>query len=176
MQFNNKGASLSGMDLSASSAARDGGQAAAPATGTARQPRVPHASGYRPDVDGLRAVAHNPGIAQAALDASIRRQYVGEPCHLASPQADVFCKADNGTASGVLLVVSGDSHAGAWLPVFAKIAYEHNLRLMLFSHPGCPPLLAKRRSDGAQSGEFCAHLGLAAQRAILFEHEIAGLL
>lgn len=113
--------------------------------------------------DGLpsRAVAHNPGITQATLDASIRDRYIGEPCHLASRQADTFCKAYNASAGGAPLVVWGDSHAGAWLPVFAKIAYEHHLRLMLFSHPGCPPLLATRRSDGAESGEFCARLGLA---------------
>jgi peptidoglycan/LPS O-acetylase OafA/YrhL len=116
---------------------------------------------YRADGLPSRAVAQNPGITQLALDASIRRQYAEDPCHLPLAQADTFCKAYNSTASGPLMVVWGDSHAGAWLPVFAKIAHERNLRLMVISHLGCPPLLDTRRSDGAESGQFCSRLGLA---------------
>jgi peptidoglycan/LPS O-acetylase OafA/YrhL len=116
---------------------------------------------YRADGLPSRAVAQTPGMTQLALDASLRHQYVEEPCHLPLAQADALCKAYNSTASGPLMVVWGDSHAGAWLPVFAKIAYERNLRLMVISHLGCPPLLDTRRSDGAESAQYCSRLGLA---------------
>ena len=108
-----------------------------------------------------RPVAQNAGIAQVALNLSLRHQVPEEPCHLANAQADSFCKAYNSAATGPLMVVWGDSHAGAWLPVFVAMAQERNYRLMLFSHLGCPPLLDTRRSDGAESGKFCSQLGLA---------------
>lgn len=108
-----------------------------------------------------RAAADNPGFAQYLQNDQMRHAIPSGPCHLAEPQAEKFCSAYNMSAAGKLMVVWGDSHAGAWLPVLQRIAVEHNMRLMAFVHVGCPPLLDTRRSDGAPGGRDCSRLGLA---------------
>jgi peptidoglycan/LPS O-acetylase OafA/YrhL len=115
--------------------------------------------------DGLpsRPVAQSPGQAQAMLDVSIRAQYPAEPCRLSNARIDAMCSAYNSKSTGKLMVVWGDSHAGAWMPVFFKLAHDRDLRVMVISHIGCPPLLQTRRSDGAESAKECPVLGLAEQ-------------
>jgi len=108
-----------------------------------------------------RAAADNPGFALYTQNEQMRLALQPEPCHLADPKAETFCTAYNTAATGKLMVVWGDSHGGAWLPVLRSIAVERNMRLMAFVHVGCPPLLDTRRSDGAQSGRDCSRLGLA---------------
>lgn len=108
-----------------------------------------------------RAVADDPGFALYIQNEQMRLALAPEPCHLADPKAENFCTAYNTAATGKLMVVWGDSHGGAWLPVLRSIAVERNMSLMAFVHVGCPPLLGTRRSDGAQSGRDCSRLGLA---------------
>jgi peptidoglycan/LPS O-acetylase OafA/YrhL len=108
-----------------------------------------------------RAVADNPGLALYAQNDQMRLAMLRGPCHLAERNAEAVCLAANMSATGKLMVVWGDSHAGAWLPVLHSIAVERNMRLMAFVHVGCPPLLNTRRSDGGQSGRDCSQLGLA---------------
>ncbi|MEM5329990.1 acyltransferase family protein [Paraburkholderia sp. JHI2823] len=108
-----------------------------------------------------RAAADNRGFALYSQNEQMRIALQPEPCHLADPKAENFCTAYNTTATGKLMVVWGDSHGGAWLPVLHSIAVERNMRLMAFVHVGCPPLTRSRRSDGAQSGCDCSRLGLA---------------
>jgi len=55
------------------------------------------------------------------------------------------CRAIDLEREGPLLVLWGDSQLRTWGPVFAEIAHERGLRLVTFSHPGCPPLLNVRR-------------------------------
>jgi peptidoglycan/LPS O-acetylase OafA/YrhL len=108
-----------------------------------------------------RAAADNPGFALYTQNQQMRLALQPEPCQLPDAKADRFCTAYNMAATGKLMVVWGDSHGGAWLPVLRQIAVERNMRLMAFVHVGCPPLLDTRRSDGAQSGRDCSRLGLA---------------
>ncbi|WP_321961120.1 acyltransferase family protein [Paraburkholderia sp. J7] len=108
-----------------------------------------------------RAAADNRGFALYTQNEQMRLALQPEPCQLADAKADKFCTAYNMAATGNLMVVWGDSHGGAWLPVLRSIAVERNMRLMAFVHVGCPPLLDTRRSDGAQSGRDCSRLGLA---------------
>lgn len=107
-----------------------------------------------------RAVAQGAGVVQQELDASIRQRYAPEPCGLTDRSVNELCSAYNTHSTGPLMVVWGDSHAKAWLPVFFKIAHDRNLRVMLISHLGCPPLLRTRRTDGAESAALCSEFGL----------------
>lgn len=108
-----------------------------------------------------RAAADNPGFALYTQNGQMRRVPPPEACHLPDPKAESFCTAYNSAATGKLMVLWGDSHGGAWLPVLQSIALERNMRLIAFVHVGCPPLLDTRRSDGAQDGRECSQLGLA---------------
>lgn len=49
------------------------------------------------------------------------------------------------------IVVWGDSHAYAWMPVFKQIAMQNNYELYVISTPGCPPINGVRRTDGVDS-------------------------
>lgn len=59
------------------------------------------------------------------------------------------------------IVLWGDSHAGHWSPVFYAYARQENYRLISFLHPGCPPLLHTRRTDGIGNARRCDKFGLA---------------
>jgi peptidoglycan/LPS O-acetylase OafA/YrhL len=113
--------------------------------------------------DGLpsRPAAANAGYVQLMRDEQLRRAIPLQPCHLADPRAERLCVAYNAASNGPVMVVWGDSHSGAWLPVLQSIAAARNMRLFAFTHVGCPPLLGTRRSDGTESGRDCARLGLA---------------
>ncbi len=101
------------------------------------------------------------GLAQLDEDWAMRTDVPAEPCHLANEKANAYCMAFNTHASGPLMVVWGDSHAGAWLVAMRRIAVERNMRLLAFVHIGCAPLIDTRRSDGAESSQACSRLGLA---------------
>jgi hypothetical protein len=58
------------------------------------------------------------------------------------------------------VVLWGDSHAGHWSPVFYAYARQENYRLISFLHPGCPPLLHTRRTDGIGNARRCDTFGL----------------
>jgi peptidoglycan/LPS O-acetylase OafA/YrhL len=113
--------------------------------------------------DGLpsRPVAALPGYVQFAQNQKMRDSIPSESCRLEAPNAERFCTAYNAAATGPVMVVWGDSHSGAWLPVLQSIAAARNMRLFVFMHVGCPPLLDTRRSDGEGSGRDCSRLGLA---------------
>jgi hypothetical protein len=51
------------------------------------------------------------------------------------------------------IIVWGDSHADAWRPVLTKIAKDNNYNLFLISHPGCPPVVNTKRTDGIGSAK-----------------------
>ena len=51
------------------------------------------------------------------------------------------------------IIVWGDSHADAWRPVLTKIAKVNNYNLFLISHPGCPPVINTKRTDGIGSAK-----------------------
>jgi peptidoglycan/LPS O-acetylase OafA/YrhL len=61
--------------------------------------------------------------------------------------AAAMCHAEGLEREGPLLVLWGDSHVRSWRPVFVQIARERNLRLVIFDHPACPPLLHVRVAD-----------------------------
>ncbi len=108
-----------------------------------------------------RPVADTPGLKLLDADWQMRTSESPQPCHLVNAQADHFCAAFNTAATGKLMVVWGDSHGGAWLPVLRSIAKERNMRLLAFVHIGCAPILGTRRSDGAENIRECSQLGLA---------------
>ena len=51
------------------------------------------------------------------------------------------------------IIVWGDSHADAWRPVLTKIAKDNNYNLFIISHPGCPPVINTKRTDGIGSAK-----------------------
>ena len=53
------------------------------------------------------------------------------------------------------IIVWGDSHAEAWKSVFFDIANRLKMRVILFQHPGCPPLLDAIRTDGHSNYRQC---------------------
>jgi peptidoglycan/LPS O-acetylase OafA/YrhL len=60
------------------------------------------------------------------------------------------------------IVVWGDSHAGAWAPLFYRIADERNLRVVLLQYGGCPPIIGVRRVDSAgRALGTCSDFGTA---------------
>jgi len=71
------------------------------------------------------------------------------PHQTISPLAIKFCRATDTDLEreGPLLVLWGDSHVRGWRPVFAEIARERGLRLVIFDHPGCAPLVNVWRKD-----------------------------
>jgi peptidoglycan/LPS O-acetylase OafA/YrhL len=75
-------------------------------------------------------------------------------------KAAAFCHR-LGDAKLPAIVIWGDSHADAWTPVLFDLATERHAAVFVFSHPGCPPLLHVRRSDGVQNGASCAEIGYA---------------
>lgn len=91
-------------------------------------------------------------------DQAIRARYRIRACEgaLSAPE-DVapFCTTYNTKATGELVFIWGDSHAEAWAPLFYQLAREHDLRVVMVSHRGCPPLVGVRRSDGVDTGEDC---------------------
>jgi len=66
-----------------------------------------------------------------------------------------------GSGTAGTIVVWGDSQAGAWAPVFYKIAQERNLRVVRFYIGGCPPMVDTRRIDVAGESLPCAEFGTA---------------
>lgn len=55
------------------------------------------------------------------------------------------------------IVVWGDSHAEAWASVFFEIAQKRGVRVVLFRHQGCAPLLDVIRTDGQTNASNCTH-------------------
>jgi hypothetical protein len=68
----------------------------------------------------------------------------------------------SGDVHGAPIVVWGDSHAGAWAPVFYRIAQERGLRMYLFWAGGCAPMVEVRRTDDiARARGVCSSFGTA---------------
>jgi peptidoglycan/LPS O-acetylase OafA/YrhL len=76
-------------------------------------------------------------------------------------KAMAFCKQYGDVRGPRLLVIWGDSHAGAWTPVLLEIASDAHVGVYIFNHPGCPPVLHVRRSDGIGNAGSCRELGYA---------------
>jgi len=92
----------------------------------------------------------------------IRARYKTNYCldiYNISPLAYRYCRS-YGPSNGNVIVVWGDSHAIAWSPVFFEIAKENNLRVVIFSNWGCPPLIGIRRTDGIGDAENCSSFGV----------------
>ena len=53
------------------------------------------------------------------------------------------------------IIVWGESHARAWESVFIKIANFNNYNLFIISHPGCPPVVDTKRTDGIVTSNNC---------------------
>ena len=93
-------------------------------------------------------------------NADIHARYITDDCkYIAnlSSFANSICKS-YGPNDKDAIVVWGDSHADAWAPVFFEAAKENNIRIILFSHVGCPPLIGVRRTDGFANSQNCASL------------------
>jgi len=105
-----------------------------------------------------------------AINAKIReRYYTLFPCDMDDgivPQKiKRFCTQYGSSDAPNTIVIWGDSHsgeglsAGAWSPVFYELAREQgNTRVIRFSHPGCPPLIGVRRSDGSGNAYNCSDI------------------
>jgi hypothetical protein len=72
-----------------------------------------------------------------------------------------FCHRLGDVTQRQVIVIWGDSHADAWTPLLFDLAKEHHAVVYVFSHPGCPPLLHVRRSDGVMNGASCGEFGYA---------------
>ncbi len=112
----------------------------------------------------LRNIEGRTRLAQSvALDTDIRtRQYPAESCE--SLAIDAIAKSNcvmYGAPTAETIVVWGDSQAGAWAPVFYKIAQQKHLRVIRFYIGGCPPLVETRRKDVAGESLPCASFGAA---------------
>ncbi len=111
-----------------------------------------------------RAMARNSQETQIAdVDMQVRDSFEMQSCAddprivgRAKPFCDQTVLPANPTG---LMVIWGDSHAGAWASVFLQIAKEKGYRGIVFSTLGCPPLLGVRRSDSLGT-TFCSKLGL----------------
>jgi hypothetical protein len=113
----------------------------------------------------FRAMAKN--LEQARIwdvDRAIRRQYpipaCGDDLRIVG-RARQLCQHYRAGANEDTIVLWGDSHVGAWAPVFLQIAREKNQSVMILGHTGCPPLVHTRRTDGQGSAESCTDFGLA---------------
>jgi hypothetical protein len=111
-----------------------------------------------------RAMARNSREAQIlAEDIKVRDSFEMRGCSddpRIIGRAKPFCYETVGPEDPKgLLVVWGDSHAGAWATAFLQVAKEKGYRGIVFSTLGCPPLLGVRRSENLES-TFCSKLGL----------------
>jgi peptidoglycan/LPS O-acetylase OafA/YrhL len=108
------------------------------------------------------ADAHTKKIrdTDTALIAKHRPQRCAEDPRLVG-SAKGLCEQYGDVRGRRLLVVWGDSHAAAWTPVLLDIASQEHAAVYIFSHPGCPPLLHVRRSDGIGNAGFCSEFGYA---------------
>lgn len=57
--------------------------------------------------------------------------------------------------SDKIFVLYGDSHAGVMIPVFEKLAIEHNYRGIMLPLTGCPPLFNVYRLDNDKIAKRC---------------------
>jgi peptidoglycan/LPS O-acetylase OafA/YrhL len=111
-----------------------------------------------------RAMAKNSQEAQILdEDIKVRDSFAMQSC-ADDPRiigrAKPFCEQSVAPANPAgLIVIWGDSHAGAWAATFLQLAKERNYRVIVFSALGCPPLLGVRRSDSL-GATFCSKLGL----------------
>ena len=58
-----------------------------------------------------------------------------------------YCATYGSLSSADTIVVWGDSHADPWAPAFYRLADQHGLRIVFFTHFACPPLLGVRQSQ-----------------------------
>ena len=121
-----------------------------------------------------RAINQNPVLRflQAAdvENARLRDAYPASACKMLADRPARNCST-YGTGARGTIVLWGDSHAEAWAPVFFEIARRRELRVVVFSHGGCPPLLDTRRTGAAGAESGCtsfdtARNTLAAIRAL----------
>lgn len=104
---------------------------------------------------------HRMLVDSRRLDRQIRtHEYRTRRCSFpgAAKLPPDWC-TDFGPANAKTIVLWGDSHAGAWSPVFYKIAQADHLRVVRFYVGGCPPLIGTRRIHSAWSGRECASFG-----------------
>jgi hypothetical protein len=110
-------------------------------------------------------------IAQSrTLDSRLRAMYgrkVSDCRDLAIDASAARYCTSYGTSADVAgtVVLWGDSHAGAWAPVFYRIADEQHLRVIAFIHLSCPPLVGVHRSDPAAESAGCGSVDIGDQFA-----------
>lgn len=129
---------------------------------------IPVAGYYIHRSDGLSFRAANKSgnlknyTASIPKNAEIRARYITDNCNdisNISPLTNRFCRS-YGPRDRDAIVVWGDSHADAWAPVFFEIANEKNLRVIILSHHGCPPIVGIRRTDGQINSQNCSLFGV----------------
>ncbi len=67
-----------------------------------------------------------------------------------------FCSDWNPEGSGGTILVWGDSFSNSWMPLFFKLADQHDFRIIQVSHAGCPPLLGVRRVGSHYGSDYCS--------------------
>ena len=121
---------------------------------------------------GLAIYASSGWVARPIVKASASNARIvlidplpAQPCQ-AVPQLSVnlthdiagFCKAYVPETPTKLIVMWGDSSVISWAPIFATIAKERNVALVVLSHPSCPPILGARKTvfTFEESRAYCA--------------------
>jgi peptidoglycan/LPS O-acetylase OafA/YrhL len=69
---------------------------------------------------------------------------------------EAYCQQFGSLAAPRPIVLWGDSHADAWLPVFTAAAEHLHLHGIVISVSGCPPLLGVKRTDPGALSSHCA--------------------
>ena len=109
---------------------------------------------------GLTIYASSGWVTRPVVKASASNTKIvlidplpAQPCQ-AVPQLSVnlthdiagFCKAYVPEVPTKLIVMWGDSSVISWSPIFATIAKERQIQLIVLSHPSCPPILGARKT------------------------------
>lgn len=113
--------------------------------------------------DGLSLRAVNKGgdfktyMESRRVSAEIKSRYQSRNCDDLGQRSALtysLCR-QYGANTQDAIVIWGDSHADAWTPVFLDIAKDKNLRVIIFSQTGCPPLIGIRRTDIGAVDQNC---------------------
>jgi peptidoglycan/LPS O-acetylase OafA/YrhL len=96
------------------------------------------------------------------IDDELRHRYERRPCDALGldPETVKYCGLGGALGAARTIVLWGDSHAESWSPAFFHLGEKHGLRVVVFSHHGCPPLLRVRRTD-PDAEEACRGFGLS---------------
>jgi hypothetical protein len=112
----------------------------------------------------LRADRHSEFVrAGITLDRAIRRGDHTQSCDgLVDVPASLreYCTLAKGPRGAKTIVLWGDSHAGAWSPLFFDIGRRLGYRVVMIEHDGCAPLPHVRQTS-LMASSACRDFGLA---------------